>query len=130
MANSTGTLKQKRTYKKKKTDQLPVVFTPRFWSSADHRMTIVRQIQDWYKELKADSQADSVQKDILVRRATFLAVRCETAEVIAAEGGPFDANTYISMTNTLIGLLKGLGLERKIKTQSLRNYIESKDKSA
>jgi hypothetical protein len=44
---------------------------------------------------------------------------------LAAEKGNFNAGTYTQMVNALIGLLKSLGLERKVKkVESLQTYIK------
>lgn len=89
-------------------------------------MSTIKEIRDRYELLKRDSGADSAQKDILVRRATFLSVRCETMEVVASEGGSFDAGVYASLVNTLLGVLRSLGLGRKAKVESLQSYLKQK----
>jgi hypothetical protein len=52
---------------------------------------------------------------LLAQRAAFLALRLETMEVVYATEGRFDAGVDTAMTNTLVGLLKALGLERKAR---------------
>lgn len=98
-----------------------------FWEHADGRCAIVREIRRRYLELKEDCGADSIAKDLLVQRAVFVALQLETTERTAAEGGSFDSGKYGQLVNTLVGLLRSLGLERHIKkVANLADYVESK----
>lgn len=105
---------------------LPARFEPRFWEDADGRCAVIRQIRTRYEDLRADAGADSFQKDILCQRATFLLAYLETMERKAIEDGQFDPGVWSNMTNTLLGVLKALGLERRAKKVDLRQYVEAK----
>ena len=110
-----------------KSQALPAKFMPKFWEDADGRIAAIKEVRRRYEALKADAGVDSVQKDLLCQRATFVAARLETMEVIAAEGGKFDAGVYCQAVNTLLGLLKALGLSRKAReVESLQTYVRSK----
>jgi hypothetical protein len=113
--------------KRKKDDTLPRRFTPEFWAEADGRCAVVKEIKRRYELLKSDTGADSHQKELICQRATFAAIQIETMERAAVEKRQFDANKYTVMTNTFLGLLKSLGLERKVKTVTdIRSYAKGR----
>ena len=122
MAGTRPTTRAER--KAKAPAALPATFQPRFLDRADKRQGTIRAIRDRVERLREDAGADSYQKEMLVRRAVFIAVQLETMEVTAAERGPFDAGVYTQMANALSGLLSKLGLERKAKkAESLAEYV-------
>jgi hypothetical protein len=119
----------KKTTKKtrrKPSPSIPARFEPKFWKDADSRLAIVRQIRHRYEALAEQTGADSLQKEILCQRAVFLLCRMETVERRAIEEGEFpDVGTYIQSLNSLISLLRTLGLESaKKKVANLRSYID------
>lgn len=102
-------------------------FVPYFWNDADGRCAVIKEIRRRYTELKQHTQANSFQKDLLCQRAIFISVQLETIERVAAETGKFNSGSYTQMVNTLIGLLKSLGLERKAKkVANLQEYVKGK----
>lgn len=106
---------------------IPDSFVPQFWDRIDGRFAVVREIRRRYEELKADSRADSAQKDMLVQRAVFISVQLETMECMAAESGKHDPGVYTQQVNCLLGILKALGLERKVKeVGNLRSYVKER----
>lgn len=102
---------------------MPERFEPRFWQDADGRCASVKEINRRYERLLRDSGADSYQKDLLCQRAVFISLQLETAERVATETGKLDAGVYTQMTNSLMGLLRALGLERKVKAIGLKAYV-------
>ena len=111
----------------KKLVTLPDRFVPQFWDEADGRISVVKEIRNRYRMLKQDVQADSYQKDLLCQRVTFISIQLETMELVATETGKFNAGVYTQMVNSLMGLLKSLGLERKAKkVASLQTYIKER----
>ena len=110
---------------------LPERFVPRFWDECDGRIALVREIRRRVDLLKTDTASDSYQKDILCERAIFIACQLETQERAAIERGKFDAGRYTQMANTLVGLLRSLGLERRAKKlDDLQSYVASKGRRA
>jgi hypothetical protein len=107
----------------RKRGTVPARFEPRFWEGADGRCANVKEINRRYERLRQDAGADSCQKELLCQRAVFISLQLETAERVATEGGKFDAGVYTQMTNSLMGLLRALGLERKVKAVGLRAYV-------
>jgi hypothetical protein len=108
---------------------LPVEFRPDFWQFADGRCTIVKVIKQRLDELKRDAQADSTQKVLLCQRVVFLSLQLETLEREATEKRKFDAGLYVSLVNSLTGLLRLLGIEKKAKTVGLQDYIQAKERA-
>jgi hypothetical protein len=109
---------------------LPKHFTPRFWDDSDGRCAVVKTILRRYQHIKADAGgSESYQRDLLCQRVAFISIILETQEVKAAEGnGEFDLGVYTQATNALTGLLKTLGLEKRIKNVSdLRTYLDQKN---
>lgn len=118
----------KRKTKEGQTEiELSDKFVPQFWENEDRRCAVVRNFIERYETLKTDCGADSYQKELLCQRATFVAIQLETMEVNATRTGKFEAGKYGNLTNTFLGLLKSLGLERQAKqVESLETYIVEK----
>jgi hypothetical protein len=112
----------------RKTITIPAQFKPRFWEDSDRRCAVVRAIKRRYEAVKDQCGGnESIQRDMLCQRVVFIATILETQEVQAAEGGELDLGVYTQATNSLIGLLKTLGLEKRIKSfTDLRGYLDQK----
>jgi hypothetical protein len=103
---------------------IPARFTPRFWADTDRRVSVVREIELRITRLKADSNANSYQKEILCERAVFIIAQLETMERDACEGvKALPTGKYVQAVNGLLGLLKSLGLERAVKPVALAQYV-------
>ena len=104
-------------------------FDEDFLSKMDGRCTAVRTLKVRYGFLTADLGGFdqlSYQQLSLCKRVIHIESKIESWEKQLVDGEPIDLNKYINCTNTLIALLKNLGLERKkppIKT--LQEYIEA-----
>ena len=109
----------------KKTPAVSKTFAPKFWSEVDGRFGIAKEIRRRYETLRDATGADqSPQKDMLVQRAVYLSVCLETMETESLESGKFDLGPYTQGCNALQGLLKNLGLEKKVKTAiDLKSYL-------
>jgi hypothetical protein len=106
---------------------IPARFTPRFFDVLDGRCGVVKEIHKRYKRLKADTNANNYQKDLLCQRAVFIAIQLETMECVAAQTGEQDPGVYTQMVNTLMGLLKTLGIESKAaNVVNLKAYVDEK----
>ena len=109
---------------------VPAKFTPRFWEDSDRRIAVVKTIRRRYQLLKQHCGGDeSYQRDLLCQRLAFISIILETKEVITAEGGHLYLGSYVQAVNALVGLLKMLGLEKRIKNvNDLRTYLDQKRK--
>lgn len=103
-------------------------FKPRFWDDSDSRIGVVKHIKRRYELLKDHcGGSESAQRDLLCQRLAFVSVILETKEVVAAEGGDLDLGSYTQGINCLVGLLRALGLERRMKNVTdLKAYLEQK----
>jgi hypothetical protein len=108
--------------------RLPQVWEPRALDNADGRCSIIKVLRAKVEKLKTDTGADSYQKELLCERAGFVVAILETLETRAMEDGVLDAGGYVQGVNSLMGLLKTLGLENRpiANATSLSDYIEAK----
>lgn len=113
-----------------KTTKMPKEFEPRFIEDLDHRHAIAKEVRRRYEVLRNDVGADqSAQRDMLCRRAVFMGVCLETMEHEGLSDGNFDSGKYTQMVNSLIGLLRVLGLDKKPQAATdLTSYLEGKKK--
>ncbi len=120
--------KQSRRQQKRLSLALHKQFKPYFWQDADSRIAVVRIIRNRVERMKSDAGgSESYQREILCQRAVFISILLETAETRAAEGEPFDMGAYVQGVNALMGLLKALGLEKRVKSAGgLKEYLDSK----
>jgi hypothetical protein len=105
-------------------------FIPAFWEDVDGRILTVRRIKKRLAALRKDAHVESVQQEMIAQRAVFLALQCESMERRAAEGVPIEAGVYAQACNSLLGLLRNLGLSSKhaAKRRSLRDIVAEHDK--
>lgn len=114
-----------------KRKEITATFKPKFWDELDGRTGIAQTIRERYELLKADAGATSTQRDILCQRAVFMCVCLETMECEALATGKFDAGVHTQMSNALLGLLKALGLDRRVKkVGDLGDYIRERRAAA
>jgi len=131
MSNKQDIKSTKKTRRSRKTASIQKSFVPKFWELADNRVAVIKAVKRRAEQIKQDCRADSIQKRIIAERACFVSIRLESMEIDSIQSGTFDNGQYCALNNTLLGLLKSLGLERKAKqVMNLKSYIESKDKSA
>jgi hypothetical protein len=116
-----------RRARRRKHQPIPAEFVPRFWDDLDRRLHPAKEIVRRVELLKRDSGADSYPRQLLCERAAFLSVLLETAEVEAGRSGRLDVGAYVQGLNALTGLLKALGLERKVNdVGGLKGYWEGR----
>jgi hypothetical protein len=109
---------------------LPTKFKPRFWKDSDSRIHVVRLVRKRYQLLMENCGGhESYQRDLLCQRVAFLSCVIETKEVKAAEGEDLDLGSYTQMVNALVGLLRILGLEKRLRNVTdLKAYLDGKTK--
>lgn len=74
--------KKVKDRKAKEPVTVPDTFVPKFWElDADRRQTRPRLIYNCIEELCEQCGADSLQKRMLVERAVFLHLQCQTIEI-------------------------------------------------
>lgn len=128
--SATATIrKQSRRQQKRLGLSLAKQFQPHFWQDADSRIAVVRTIRKRVELMKEHAGGnESYQREILCQRAVFVAILLETAETKAAEGEPLDLSAYVQAVNCLQGLLRALGLEKRMKQAGgLQAYLNGKE---
>jgi hypothetical protein len=110
--------------------QISKKFSPKFLEDLDTRYHVTRLLRQRVDILLQDAGGDeSVQRALLCRRAAFLSIILETAESECLSKGTFDQPGYTQSLNSLTGVLKALGLERRLKTVGgLTTYLAGKEK--
>ena len=107
---------------------LSTTFKPQFWRDADSRLGVVKEIKRRHAQLVQDTAADSFQKIALAERASFLLVWMESQEREAIACGEFvNLGTYLQALNTLLGLMRTLGLAKQARDcGTLENHLRKK----
>lgn len=108
--------------------EIPAEFNPRFIEKLDQRTTAARILRQRLADLESDLGGDlSYQKSSLARRVIWLESFIETMEAKAAEGQEVDMGKQVAAINSLVGLFRLLGLERKAReVPDLQTYLAAK----
>ncbi len=120
MASSNGS--------KKKLSFVPADWSPRLLEEMDGRLAVVKEIKRRMDDLCEDAGVDSTQKRMLASQAVFVNLQLETMQAEALETGEIQMGVYYQAVNCLVGLLKALGLDRKVQQVTLRQYVQEKTK--
>lgn len=108
---------------------LPVRFTPKFWQDADQSLPAIRRVRRRYELIKEHcGGGESAQRDLLCQRVAFVSVILETQEILALQDGSLAMGLYIQASNNLTGLLKTLGLDKRMKNVTdLKSYLDERE---
>lgn len=113
---------------------LPNDFTPRFLESLDGRTIAARMLRERLAEVQSDlGGADSLSyaQRSIARRAIWLESWLETQEFHAAKGQQIDIGRQTQALNTLLGLFRAIGLERRARdVPSLHEYLAHRQSEA
>jgi hypothetical protein len=120
----TKSIEHKRRKERLDTYGVITKFKPHFIDDLPNDCKAKRYLRRLHKRLVADAGIDSTMKDIIAQRAAFTALQLETMEAVALKSGKIDPGVHTQMTNCLTGLLKSLGLEKKVhKSGGLKAYV-------
>jgi hypothetical protein len=113
-----------------KLQDIPERFTTGYLDKLDGRTAIAADMRARWQELTDDlGGADrlSYAQRSLVERALWLEHFIATQERVLADGGDADTGRMTQATNSLLGLYRTLGLERRARdVTSLSDYISGK----
>jgi hypothetical protein len=104
-------------------------FKPKYLDDYDFRYGAAKKIRRIYLDLRKQCDINSVAKDLMARRAAYLAVKIETLEVESLTSkGKVSESGLNQAINTLTGILKALGLENLslVKPDRLKEYLSHK----
>ena len=114
-----------------KSSEIPDRYSADWLQRLDGRTSIARVICDRLEELQNDlggRDGLSYQQRSLTKRAIWMEAIIEQQELALARGEEIDQGKLTQAVNSLIGLLKTLGLERKAaEVPTLAEYIKTRD---
>lgn len=106
---------------------LPDSYSADWIGKLDKRTRVARAVLDRIAELESDaggSESLSAARRSLIRHAAWLDAVVESHELRLASGQQIDTGAYTQALNSLLGLYRLLGLERRAKkTLSLREVM-------
>lgn len=104
---------------------VPPKFVEGFLDELDGRAEIVKTLRRRFRALINDLGGDglSYQEKSLAKRAVHLERVIEKTEAILVRGGTVDMNVYLSCINIFTGVLNRLGMRKRAKTLSLKDYL-------
>jgi len=110
-------------------DTLPDRFTPRFLDRLDGRTQAARALRQRLAELESDLGGElSYQQSSLARRVIWLESWLETQEAKAAEGEDVAIGQQVQAINSLIGLYRILGIERRARdVPDLQTWMKNRE---
>ena len=112
-----------------KPTDVPARFERNFLDSMDGRAEIVRTLRQRLGALVSDLgglDSLSYQERSLCKRAIHLERLIEKRELTLAHNGTIDESGYLSAINVLNGLFSKLGMKRRSKQISLKDYLSHK----
>ncbi len=116
-----------------KSSELPERYSEDWLAKLDGRTAIARVIRDRLEDLQTDLGGRdqlSYQQRSLTKRAVWMEAVIEQQELALARGEPVDQGKLTQSVNSLIGLLKTLGLERKAQdVPTLAEYLRNREAS-
>ena len=110
---------------------VPVRYDEGFLDELDGRAEVTRTLRQRHGALVGDLgglDCLSYQEQSVCRRIIHLERLIERQESILLQGGSVDLNYYLSAVNCLSGLLSKIGLKRKAKQLSLKDYLCANNK--
>ncbi len=112
---------------------LPDSYSANWLQRLDKRTKIARAVLSRIAELESDAgggEALSAARRSLIRHAAWLDALVDSHELRLASGEQIDAGAYTQSLNSLIGLLRLLGLERKARNVRTLRDIMRPEKAA
>jgi hypothetical protein len=106
---------------------LPDGYSSSWMKRIDKRTKSARAVLNRIADLESDAGgADGIShaKRALIRRAAFIEAVCEGHELRLLKGEEIDVGALTQATNTLLGIYRMLGIDRRLKTvRSLRDVM-------
>ncbi len=109
--------------------KVPDTYTPNFLSTLDGRARVAKELRSRLIALQNDIGGEanlSYQQRSICERIVHIEALIQSMEHGMAEGREVPLGNYIQGLNTLVGLFKTIGLERRTKELSLAEYLQSK----
>ncbi|OOC11335.1 hypothetical protein [Thioalkalivibrio halophilus] len=114
--------------------EIPARYSSDWIESLDGRTRLAQAARARLDALQADlggADALSYQRRSLAKRIVWLEVQIEQREAALARGEEIDEARHTNNVNTLVGLLKSVGLDRKAKdVPDLATYLQQRSEAA
>ncbi|PKL95570.1 MAG: hypothetical protein CVV18_05000 [Gammaproteobacteria bacterium HGW-Gammaproteobacteria-8] len=114
-----------------KSRDIPPRYSETWIERMDGRTQVARAIRDRLEALQSDlggPDSMSYQQRSLSKRAIWMEAVIEQQEIALSKGEEIDQGKLTQAVNTLIGLLKTLGLERKARdVPDLHQWMKRKE---
>jgi hypothetical protein len=120
---------EKRKNKSTKAVDIPTRFTDDFLDTMDGRGEVTRTLRQRYGSLTSDQGGLSnlsYMKQSICKRIVHIERLIEKDELTMAHGGTVDKHAYFAAINCLSGLLSKIGLERRARTVTLKDYLNTR----
>jgi hypothetical protein len=104
---------------------VPATFDPNFIDRLNRNYSLAQVVMARREALEAHCGGElSYVQQSLVKRCLWLELLCESYEQKVANGEPVDVGALTQINNTLKGLYKDIGLERRSRTvRKLRDVM-------
>ena len=113
-----------------KPTEVPAAYAPDFIATLDGRGRVARELRSrltlLYNDIGGESFLSYQQKSVC-ERIVHVEALLQSMEYDMANGKEVPLGNYIQGINTLVGLFKTIGLERRTKELSLREYLSNKE---
>lgn len=104
-------------------------FHARTFEEVDGRRTTVKTLRRTLDRLLKEGSANNIQKELLCKRAAFMAMRLESMEAEAADGKDIDMGIHVALSNALKGLLNVIFAKKSMVAKgavTLDEYLKRK----
>lgn len=110
---------------------IPPKFTPDWLEKLDGRTSLARAVNDRYHDLTQDLGGNdrmSYQRRSLCKRIVYMECVIEQQEAALSRGEEVDQGRLTQAVNTLIGLLKTVGLDRQARdVPDLATFLKQRE---
>lgn len=107
---------------------LPERYAKDFLDAIDKRVRVAKVLGGIINAIYSDlggKENVSIMQQMICEKIAYLKLMTAQAELTMARGGRIDEPAYLNAINCLSGLLSKIGLKRKAKSISLRDYLNT-----
>lgn len=107
---------------------LPEKYAKDFLDAIDKRVRVAKVLGGIINSIYSDlggKENVSVMQQMLCEKIAYLKLMTAKTELIMAQGGTIDEAQYLNAINTMSGLLSKIGLKRRARVLSVKEYFSS-----
>ncbi|MCK7548490.1 hypothetical protein ACFQGA_11490 [Marinobacter koreensis] len=117
-----------------KNSEIPPTYSPDWLQRLDGRTRLAQAVNQRYQDLTTDlggNESLSYQRRSLCKQVVWMEAIIEQQHAALSRGEEIDQGKLTQATNTLIGLLKTIGLDRVARDiPNLQDYLKAKQANA